>query len=135
MAVKIKSIFILLLVALLVSQPFQSSAQASKVMRRTFSDLGFSDLHLAGQRSVTDVNIALQSNLAITQDAQVSVFYTASPELIQARSTLSILANDENVYSFHPAGDGNEHNISFTIPAELLQSKPLDLRFVTTQQE
>src|SRR5262249_15694618 len=66
----------------------------------------------------------------ISEDIKATVVYTASPILTKDHTTLTISANDQNVFSIRPVADGQEHSFSFSIPAAILRTaKFLLLRF------
>lgn len=83
---------------------------------RSFADLGYEDLRLKGLYGISSLWIPFQSDWPIADDVQFELTYTGSPLLNSDAAIVTILANNQEVTSFRPVGDGRPHTITFSVP-------------------
>jgi hypothetical protein len=129
MQLKAKTYLVAALILTFLCSSFTHAAPPAETLHLTLKDLGSNDLSLTGLYGAASTWIPFQSNWVFEEEIKMTVVYTASPLLHRQRSTLTILANDQEVTSIHPIADGAKHTLSFTIPLELLQGQGFSLRF------
>lgn len=94
----------------------------------TFKALGYDDLRLRGLYGTNSLWIPFQSDWPVG-NVEVELTYTASPLLHSQMAILTILANNQEVTSIRPVGDGQNHTIVFVIPSERHLADGITLTF------
>jgi hypothetical protein len=122
-------IFLGLIVLLAIGNVFPAHAQENAESRVfTFKELGYDDLRLRGLYGTNSLWIPFQSDWPVG-NVEVELTYTASPLLHSQMAILTILANNQEITSIRPVGDGQNHTIAFVIPAERQLADGISLIF------
>ncbi|RMH00363.1 MAG: hypothetical protein D6706_03995 [Chloroflexi bacterium] len=125
-----RQFLILLIFVILFTHPQLTRAQSSEPLTATFADFGNNEITLRGMFGYGSAWIPLQSNWHINQPMQVTLRYIASPLLHPFRTTVTVLANGQEVASFRLAENSSlEQTQTFTIPPNLLRGDGVSLQF------
>jgi hypothetical protein len=130
MSIKPSKLLIFLLTCMLVFGNFMPArAQGNvDVITLTFKDLGYDDLRLKGLYGTNTAWIPFQSDWPVG-NMEVQLTYAASPLLNSREAILTILANNEELISVRPVGDGHDHTLSFVIPPKSQLPTGVNLAF------
>lgn len=99
------------------------------IIERTFADWGYTDLRMRGLYATGSMWFPFQSDWPITGDIELELVYTASPLLNMDEAILTVLANNLEVTSIRPVGDGLEQRLRVTIPASQRLAEGVTLNF------
>jgi hypothetical protein len=94
----------------------------------TFRDLGYEDLRLKGLYGTNVAWIPFQSDWPVGS-VEVQLTYVASPLLNSQEAILTVLANDQELTSIRPVGDGQDHTVSFVVPLDRQLPTGINLTF------
>ncbi|NPA27367.1 MAG: cellulose biosynthesis cyclic di-GMP-binding regulatory protein BcsB [Chloroflexi bacterium] len=106
--------------------PGQEAATAPIAV--SLREFGYHDLFLRGMYGSDRLWVPLRTDWTFQSDATLEITYKASP-LLRPRSTVTVLVNDQELTSFHPAADGQWHVERVVIPERLLQPPGFTLSF------
>ncbi len=98
-------------------------------IERTFADWGYADLRMRGLYATGSLWFPFQSDWPITGDIELELVYTASPLLNMDEAIFTVLANNLEVTSIRPVGDGLEQRLRVTIPASQRLPEGITLSF------
>jgi hypothetical protein len=122
-------ILLCLIAAIITLHPVTAIRAQDNVITLPLSNYGYGDLSLKGMYGAAAAFIPFQSNWVVDDVIRVEATYIASPLLNRDRATLTVFANDMEVTSIRPVGDGEPHTLSFTVPSDRVRQDGILLRF------
>ena len=118
-----------LLLAMSIATSTIHAQEMSETAETTFAKLGYDDMRLQGLYSTRTLWIPFQSDWPVEGDVEIELTYIGSPLLHSRSAIVTVLANNEEITSFRPAGDGSEHTVSIAIPPALRLAEGTNITF------
>ena len=119
---------LLIIVPLFSNVPAAHAQEDGNEIDLTLKDLGYPDLRLKGLYGTTSMWIPFQSDWPVGA-VEVDLTYAASPLLNSEQAILTVLAENQELISVRPIGDGLDHTISFVIPPEKQLAAGINVTF------
>jgi hypothetical protein len=107
----------------------QAQEEPEETVTVSFARLGYDDLRLQGLYGTSSLWIPFQSDWPLEGNIEIELTYTGSPLLNQEAAIVTVLANNREVTSFRPVGDGRRHTVSVTVPPALRLAEGVNLTF------
>jgi hypothetical protein len=114
--------YMLVLCVLPLTLVFGAKAQTSQI-NIFLEDYGYTDISLSGLFDQTTLWIPFESNWQLDGDVQINIRYTASPLLNANRAIITVLINEEEVTTWRPLGDGEQHDFQFVVPIAMINQE------------
>lgn len=108
--------FLICILAISSALPVHAQSNDGSVVF-TFKDLGYNDMQLNGLYGVNTMWIPFQSDWPVG-NVEIELTYYASPLLNSQKAILTILADNKEITSIRPIGDGRNHTVTFVVPSE-----------------
>lgn len=131
MRAKLYHLPIICLAILLLSSiaPIAVQAQSNNINSTTFAELSYNDMRLQGLHGSTGLWIPFQSDWVTAGDLQLELTYIGSPLLNPDTAIVTIIADNREITSFRPQGDGREKTVTLTIPQPPSPATGVNLTF------
>jgi hypothetical protein len=95
----------------------------------SFEKLGYDDLRLHGLYGTNSLWIPFQSDWPIEGNVEIELTYTGSPLLNREAAIVTVLANNQEVTSFRPVGDGHMRTTSVMVPPTQRLAEGINITF------